>query len=346
MLTSMSSGAILSKTRAMFGRRLTEEDYAALARKKDLSALVSYLSALPGYFDLMPPGTDKEIHRMELETLLHQRHYKNFESLCRYELSIGEELSDYILLSAEVELITESLSRILSPDDRAGEAHRLSPFLESKMKVDLAALGAAMSMAELLDAVKESVFHPVLKKTAGVDGAGLLLYENALLTEFYTRILATVEKSLTEGAASTLREMLISRIDLENLVRVARLRQHFGTTPDTAVGLLLPLGNVTGRTAAALADCKNSGEVLERAATLRPFRGKLAEADRCLYLDELPDRYILKRSLKEIHFSTYPAVVMVSYLYVSEIEVANIIRIIEGIRYSLSPERITELLIM
>lgn len=331
----------------MFGRRLTSEDYIALSQKRDLAGAAAYLGSLEGYRDLLD-GTDAAaLRRREFEGMLRHRHFKNFESLCRYELSIGEKFSDYILLSSEIELITETLSRVMSTRIDDSIVMTASPYLDRRLKLDLPAMGRAQSYAELLDAVRDSVFYPVLKRFGDQPTGELTVYENALYAEYYRRIFTTVDKSLSGAARDTLRDIFTSKIDLENLVRVVRFKENFpGASPEIIRTSLLPLGNVTNESAVSLAECKNSGAVIALAWNMKFFRRKLGELSVCRRIDELPDRYILRRCLHEIYFSPHPAVVMISYLYISQIEIANIIKIIEGIRYGLSPSRIMELLIL
>ena len=347
MLASKSSGAILSKTRAMFGRRLTTEDYTVLSQKRDLAGAAAYLGSLEGYKDLFEGVDTASLHRMEFEWILRHEHYKKFESLCRYELSIGEKFSDYILLATEIELITQTLSRVMSPRTEDAIVMTASPFLDKRLKLDLEAMGRAQTYEELLDAVKGSVFHGVLARLGPHSTGELITYEIALQAEFYRRIFAIINENLRGEARDTLRDIFESRIDLENLVRVVRFKEHFGgASPEVIRTSLIPHGNVMRNTAVALAECKDSGAVISLAGNMKCFRRKLTELPRCRRIDELPNRYMLKRGRHEIYFSPHPAVVMISYLGISEIETANIIRIIEGIRYELKPSQIMELLIL
>ena len=47
-----------------------------------------------------------------------------------------------------------------------------------------------------------------------------------------------------------------------------------------------------------------------------------------------------------MHFSTHPMVVMISYILITEVELDDIINVIEGIRYGLSPEEIKPMLVL
>ncbi|MBE6708806.1 MAG: hypothetical protein E7578_06150 [Ruminococcaceae bacterium] len=347
MLTSMSSGAILSKTRAMFGRRLTTEDYTALSQKGSVAEAALYLGNLPAYKDLLDGRDAVSIHRMELEDILRHRHFENFSSLCRYELSVGEKMAEYILLTTEIELISETLSRVMSPIIEKAVSFSASPFLDRRLHLDLSVMGRAQTYEELLEATKESVFYPVLKRLGWHPTGELVTYENALLSEFYRLLFELIDNGLSGDERDILKDIFISKIDLQNLIRVIRLKDYFSSaSPEYIRTSLIPHGNVMKENAVRLAQCENSGSVLAEASKMKAFRKKLSELDRCRRIDELADRYLLKRCWHEIHFSPHPTVVMISYLHISEIEISNIIKIVEGIRYGLTPNEIMELLIL
>lgn len=331
----------------MFGRRLTLENFTDLSQKKTVPEAAAYLATLPGYRDFLEGRDITGIRRMELEGVLRHRHFENFSSLCRYELSIGEKMSDYIILSTEIELIIEALSKIMSPHADSTADFSASPYLDRILHLDLREMGRAATYEELLHSVRGSVFYPVLKRLGWHPTGELVTYENALLAEFYRLLFELIDTGLSGEARDILKDIFVSKIDLENLVRVIRLKDYFNqASPEYIRTSLISHGNVMKENAVRLAGCKDSGAVLAEAAKIKPLQKKLSVLDRCRRIDELPERYLLKRCWHEIYFSPHPAVVMISYLQLSEIEVSNIIKVIEGIRYGLTPDGIMDLLIL
>lgn len=329
----------------MFGLRLTTDDYKALASKKDIGSAAAYLRTLPAYTEALSGVSDNTIRRRQLELILRQKHYYCFESLCRYELTIGERFSDFILLKAEISRIIESISRIMA-NRRDGAPIGFSPSFERKIRINLRALESASSYEELLAAVKQSYFYDTLASLGTTLSGGLVRYENALYSAFYDRIFDDIRHGLSGGARETLTDLFTSQIDLENLVRIVRLKEYF-TADDSYIRMaLLPHGNVRGSAAERLISCKDVPAVLECAESMKIFRGKLSDYASCTRIDELPERYMLRRAYREIYFSSEPSVVMIAYLHISETEISNIIRIIEGIRYSVSPDNIYGMLLL
>ena len=91
MLTTVSSNAILAKSRAMYGRRLTERNYTELLNCHSVNEVANYLKNRTAYADIFEGTTTTDIHRGQLETMLKKRVFDQYASLCRYEMSIGQD---------------------------------------------------------------------------------------------------------------------------------------------------------------------------------------------------------------------------------------------------------------
>lgn len=63
------------------------------------------------------------------------------------------------------------------------------------------------------------------------------------------------------------------------------------------------------------------------------------------YASDISPRVQYKLAKKNIHFSNNPSVVMISFMFLSEIELMNVISLIEGIRYQLDTKTIQSLII-
>ena len=53
-----------------------------------------------------------------------------------------------------------------------------------------------------------------------------------------------------------------------------------------------------------------------------------------------------ERCRHELYFSTNPEIVLLAYYILSETELSNVIAVVEGVRYSMEPERILQTLIL
>lgn len=70
MLSQFSSNAILSKARAMYGKRLTAADYQALLTCQSVGEVAAYLKQRTVYAQVLSGVNELTIHRGQLESLL------------------------------------------------------------------------------------------------------------------------------------------------------------------------------------------------------------------------------------------------------------------------------------
>ena len=63
MLSSLASNAILSKARAMYGKRLTKENYRELLNCKSVGEVAGYLKSRTAYNKVLAGINENEVHR-------------------------------------------------------------------------------------------------------------------------------------------------------------------------------------------------------------------------------------------------------------------------------------------
>ena len=118
MLSNLSSNVVLAKARAMYGRRLTPQSYQELLACRSVSEIAAYLKSHTSYGKILSGINENDIHRGRLESLLRQRVLEDCASLCRYEISVGEHFSQYLLERAEIEQIIHSVSHLMAGSPR------------------------------------------------------------------------------------------------------------------------------------------------------------------------------------------------------------------------------------
>ena len=105
MLSSLSSNAILAKSRAMFGRSLTNQNYEEMLACRTVGDVAAYLKARTSYADVLEGAAAAGIHRGRLEELLRRRLLLQYEALCRYEMSIGQDFYKYFITGNDISQI-------------------------------------------------------------------------------------------------------------------------------------------------------------------------------------------------------------------------------------------------
>ncbi len=343
MLEAMASNAILAKARAMYGRRLTREDFQALLECSSVGEVAGYLKNKTDYASALSAISESSVHRGQLETKLKQKIFDDYEKLCRYEISIGERFGEYLIVRSEIEQILRSLI-LLQAGTPEEYLFGLPSYLQKHVQIDLGRLSRIRSYKELLEVLDHTPYRKILEPFVPENGKPLdyTSLENALFSFFYERVFAAIGRYSRPGTRKRLEAIFRADIDMENFSRILRLQAMPGNSRDFIRSTLLPFGGLTQKTtdrllgadtpeeAAEIMKRTQSGRVLRRIPYNRP--------------DQIPGRAAYQNCSHNVRFSTHPPVVMLSYLFLLRIEVHDIITVVEGVRYRLTPDEIRSLL--
>ncbi|WP_195984160.1 V-type ATPase subunit [Clostridium sp. D33t1_170424_F3] len=342
MLSNFSSNAILSKARAMYGKRLKKEDYRELLNCKSVSEVAGYLKSHTAYGKILAGVNENEVHRGQLESKLRQKLFEDYASLCRYEISVGEHFAQYLLERSEIEQILHSLMYLGAgmPEEYL---FSLPSYLNRHTRIDLYALSHVQSYDDLLDALSHTPYRKLMEPFRPVAGVPLNYtgIENALYTYLYDSAFTVIRKYTHGETSRQLREIFETYIDLINVTRIIRLKTAYHESPDFVRSTLLPFGTIKPRLLEEMLEA-DAGDVLDVMA--KSSIGKRCQKIEHTYIDQIPDRVKYSTCRHDIRFSTHPSVVMISYIFLTQIELQDIINIVEGIRYQLAPDEIKKLL--
>ena len=344
MLSTFSSNVILSKARAMYGQRLVWKDYQTLLGCHSVNEIAAYLKQTPRYREILVGINERECHRGQLEMLLKKKLFFDFASLCRYELSSGEHFAEYLISRSEIEQLLHSLM-LMTAGKSSEYLFSLPSFLEQHTHVNLRALAQMKNYDDFLVAVEHTPYYKLLQPLSPPFGKqpDLTAIENTLYTYLYQKVYGIIKKHVHGEAKKELKGLFDSYIDLNNYVRIFRLKKFYKASPDQIRSLLFPFGSINPRYLNEMILAKDPSDVIS--VMMGTSRGKQLSSMEYTFIDELPVRVKYKQCRHFIRFSTHPSVVMLAYIFLTEIELANITNVIEGIRYQISTEETKKLLV-
>ncbi len=345
MLSTLASNAILSKARAMYGRRLTDENFKDLLACQSVSEVASYLKNRTSYKKTLAGINENAIHRGQLEAKLKQKLFEDYASLCRYELTVGEHFSKYLIMRSEVEQILHSIM-LLEAGKPEEYLFAMPMYLTIHTHIDLNSLSQIKNYDGLLDALDHTPYRELLEPFRPVKGMPINYtgIENALYSYLFSSIFEVINKYTRGETAKQLHDIFDSYIDLVNYARIIRLKVSYNAGPDFIRSSLLPFGNVKPRVLNEMIEAQTEEQIT--GIMNKTSVGKRFLKMEHTYIDEIPNRVKYITCRHNIHFSTHPSVVMMSYTFVTQCELTDIITIVEGVRYNLPPEEIAKLLII
>ena len=153
-IASLSSNALLTKTRAMNARILTDGDYAQLVDCRSYNEIMTYLRSNTVYADAVSDLFVRRIFRARLEAEIRKFNNERIANLAAFESAIGQSLHEVIYLRNDIELIlncanhlqTSEISDYSPLTPKAYFKHsRLDPdALESAVGIEQFARGGVM----------------------------------------------------------------------------------------------------------------------------------------------------------------------------------------------------------
>ena len=158
------------------------------------------------------------------------------------------------------------------------------------------------------------------------------------LKELYSEIAKLKSKSERHA----LNALFDTLCDYHNYSRIMRLKRYYHLPNSAVREHLLPFGSLTGRRLDQLL-LKDSYEDVRSALSHTKVGKKAQNID---IDEEMAVKGRFDKCRHELYFSTSPEVVLLAYYIVSETELKNIITIIEGVRYSIEPSGIRQMLIL
>ena len=342
MLSGFSSNVVLAKARAMYGRRLVRQNYQELLACHSVNEVASYLKSRTAYGKILSGINEADIHRGQLEVLLRQKAFEDSAALCRYEISVGEHFSQYILEKAEVEQIMHSLIHLMagSPEEYL---FSMPSYLNRHTRIDLPSLGRICSFDDLLAALNHTPYQKIVSKFRPLPEQPIdyLSIESALQRYVLSHCFSIIENETHGETRRQLEEMFGIYTDIENFTTILRLKFNYHCGPDFIHSTLLPYGMLKERHIETLLEADTLADAraaFEKTPTGRKIRNLDVSAD----LLSTQAEYTVYR--QKIRFSIHPCVVMLSYIFLMQIELHDITNIIEGIRYQVPSDDIASLL--
>ena len=343
------ANAVLAKVRGMYGRMLTPAQYEELLRKQSLPEISAYLREKTSYAKALAGVQDSAVHRGLLEDLLERDQFHQYERVLHY-IDPQEGVWRIVTLNLEVELLLSCLRGIISGRQQesllADLPTALQPWVRFKM-VDLVGVQSVEQRAQVLEhtpygpALRELLerYPPLPDRQVRYTSI-----EMGLRARYYTTLLEWAARSTRGQAASQLRELIGLRAELLNLTALWRVKTYFPDQKAGWVDQLLPF-----RCKLTLREWQAMVKAPDRAAlealVRRSWYGRRLPVEAGEPIEVLAGRLRCQVCRRWMRFATDPQVVYTAYMMLRTMETEDIVRIIEGVRYRMPPDRIEKLLV-
>ena len=330
-------GAAAAKARCMYGDRFSTSDYTQLSMCATVGEAASYLNSKKRYASVM--SSEKAVsgmHREQIEYMLEKRKYGDYKKLALYLKGRGEYVKRFLCAKREASLLIRAVSR-LGLDFKDESFHILMSDFDKESKIRISELSDARCYDDILKASEFSEYYGILLKYVPKDGRYVDVVH--LEADIWNMILDSLSEMVSSLSSKEeqrqARDFFKTYIDARNIATAQRLKKYPDADSEYISSLLLLHGTVSLKKLNSIIDDTDAAEALKDKKIAKILNsGADAELRLCA-----------EKCRKYIRCSTYPAITVLCYMYLLELELGNIVRIVEGIRYSLNPDAIMSMII-
>lgn len=338
--------ALFAKIKAMYGKRLRREDYEELIRKKSVGEIAAYLKRNPRYESALSDISPSDIHRRDLERHLKSVIFSEYFKISKFVFQKSKDTFDTLIMRYEIDVLKNMLW--LLDGGKIGEFEyylNLPDFLKKNDDLPLSALASARDYAQFMQKLKGTKFEKPLLKFLNLSYPVKNFDIEMALDQFYFRQILSRKNKAGKSDKKALEAIVVSDIDLMNMLWIYRARFHYNLPKETVYNLVIPYYHKLNRDMiSALTESPDATAFLELAR--QTSYARVFESTDPREMDLQYKRYLFQLNEKQLHRNENNFGIVISYLNILEVEIKNIISIIEGIRYSLEPEQVREYLLL
>lgn len=333
----LSYSGLTTKIRAMQGHLLNDRNFREIVELPDVPSAVSYLKQQPSYAELFQGLEETELHRGQIEQLLHLAVYRDFSKLYRFSnLEQRKFLSSYFK-RYEVAILKECLNKIFDRRDVSLNLSIYQDFFNRHSQLDLALVTSSSSPEELISNLKGTEYYDPLMHLGTIEHPTLFDYEMTLDLYYFCHLWKQREKIARKKDLEELTKAWGSKFDMLNLQWIYRSKQYYHMTAADIYALIIPvhyrLSQAEVQALVEAEDMEAFRQLIGKTYYAKHFEAFSAETMEAMYAQIM--KHILSTASRS---NPYSLATVYSYLYHKDHEINRLIIALECVRYSISPD--------
>lgn len=329
-------GSIATKTRAMYGKRLTESEWSYLREASTTAEVAGILRKAKGWLvasSRIPAGSsDTGIFISAIRYQVRQER----ERLIKYALGIDRQYLSFYIQEEEYRQILAAF-RQLKYNAPLGLAE---PFgLGKKSRIDFSALVSARDFGELVGATRGSMYYPVLSALLGASGSELPDYAALaaiLENTYYSGLYNFAMKKYSGAERLKQKELIGTKADIFNILSILRILRHFPDSVKEIYAVIFPVHwRLNKRILASLFAAgseENAVEILKNSHWAEAFSDYDPER-----LDRLFDKTLEDLNRKILRSAAPGIATVTAYLALKAAEGERLVRVVNAVHYGIPP---------
>ncbi len=331
--------AVSAKTKAMFGKCMTKENFEVLLSKGSVGDVCSYLKNETSYSDIFKNISDSDIHRGVLEQMLWQKLDDEYERIYNFVSDEQKKILDFRFYRREVDYLKHSIRNLFNKESRFAHIPNpedFSEYFKKKTKIDTRKCRHARCMNDFVSACEGTPYYGYLKRVTSInsDYFSIAMGLDSLYYLHYYKAC----KRLKVKEKNAMERFLGSETDMLNIIWIYRSKTFFDFDEEIIFTNLLPVRYRLSEDIIKRIVCAKNDEEIIAVVDETRYKPLFKNISKGFYVDENYRRMMYKIAKSTFVNSSDTIAGIAAYFKIKEFEILNIIRVIEGIRYQISPE--------
>ncbi|WHH61225.1 V-type ATPase subunit [Petroclostridium sp. X23] len=333
-----------AKVRVMLARSLTSADYEELVVKRSVQDVAAYLKYNTHYQTILDEINETTIHRGQLEKVFKKVLINDYIKLFRFVQGNAKAFLKLAFLRYEIEDL-KILLRVLDTEHNTQLVHDSLIFLRKYSTIDIENVASSKDIQQFIQNLKGSIYYDVLSPfITNTQHLNLFSIEMSLDMYFFTRLWKQKDKLLKNEDHKAILQSFGSEIDILNILWIYRCKKYYNTPKEIIYSYTIPFTyRISKAQLINMVEAKTPEEVLELVQTTK-YNQIFLEGKEYFYEQNFT-YYVYKLHKRLLMRQPFSIASLMAYLHLKEIEIRNIISIIEGIRYQLSPDQIKKYIV-
>jgi len=342
---NFAGNAVISKAKSMYKDRLKPEDYEELLKLNTIADVVAYLKRNNKYANTLNDVYENAIHRGQLEELIRKSYFFNVAKIVSFVSTKDRKFYELDMIKREIEIVLSSLRSIISGDIKSS-VRDLPLFFRKHASFDIEKVTKSLTFRDLLFSLKDTRYHDILQPFYR-DDPMMIKYsdiEHQMMAKYHNIVIERINQYFRGKVRRRLMDIYQTKVEVDNVIKIYRLKKFYDADEEEIwKAMITDHIRMSKEQLRALIELKNPNDVL-KVISKSQYQDYIDEDD-YVYIEYQAERIKYHISKRYMYFSTEPAIVYTVFIFLNEIEQANVFNIIEGIRYDISKADIKRMLI-
>lgn len=342
-----SYNATVAKIKAIYGKRLREEDYNNMLSLQSVSEIAEYLRTNTYFADVLSPVDTNTIHRGLLENILNRSVFQNYIKILKFEHLGNTEFYNFKIVLYEIEEILRCISFINAKSTE--QIEKAPVYLRSYSTINFVELSKVRTFEDLLIFLKGTPYYTVLSKYMAENNnvVNYTQIEVVLRTYYINRLFSSIDKEFNPNEKKSIYNLVNTDIDLINIINSYRLKTYYSEDYKSIKEKMLPFyGKFRANQQIELYSADDETDFMSKYAKTYYGRQMVEAGLDLTNLEQAVLSLRYKYAKRALIQSSDAPVSIYAFMLLLETEIRNIIKIIEGVRYNVSSKEIETLLVI